>query len=138
MPELPTVPPDVERLAKELAEPTPMRRGSLSERRVKCSKPRCACSKRLEARHGPYYSLTRAVSGRTQSRFLPPDQAPLVRHQIEAGRQFRARVEAYWRACEAWADAQLDVPEAASREAAKKGGSKRPSMRKSRPRLRRS
>ncbi len=38
---------------------------------------------------------------------------------------FRKQVEAYWQACERWADAQLDSPEAASQEAAKKGGSKR-------------
>ena len=67
-----------------------MRRGSLSERYVKCSKPGCACAERPAARHGPYYSLTRTVGGRTQSRFVPAEQADLVREQIAAGQQFRA------------------------------------------------
>ncbi len=39
--------------------PKPMRRGALSERYVKCSKKGCACAESPDARHGPYYSLTR-------------------------------------------------------------------------------
>src|SRR2546427_8376372 len=83
------VPARVQELAAQLAEPQPMRRGSLSERYVKCSKPGCACAKQPEERHGPYYSLTRAVAGRTQSRFLSAPQAELVRRQVEAGRRVR-------------------------------------------------
>ena len=33
------VPPEVQQLATQISEPKPMRRGSLSERYVKCSKP---------------------------------------------------------------------------------------------------
>jgi hypothetical protein len=84
-----------------------MRRGSLSERYVKCSKPGCLCAERSQARHGPYYSLTRTVAGRTQSRFLSAEQALIARRQVAAGRQFRRQVDAYWEACERWADAQL-------------------------------
>ena len=101
-----------------------MRRGSLSERTVKCSKPGCACAQDPKARHGPYHSLTQAVEGRTRSRFLTAEQAHLARQQMDAGRKFRARVDAYWEACQAWADGQLaDV--ATSSEETKKGGSKR-------------
>ncbi|MGA3029079.1 MAG: DUF6788 family protein, partial [Bryobacteraceae bacterium] len=57
-------------LAERLAQPKPMRRGSLSERFVKCSKPGCPCASDPKARHGPYFSLTRAVQGRTQSRLV--------------------------------------------------------------------
>ncbi len=35
------VPPRLRELAAQLAMPRPMRRGSLSERYVKCSKPGC-------------------------------------------------------------------------------------------------
>lgn len=107
-----------------------MRRGSLSERMIKCSKPGCACAQDPEARHGPYYSLTHAVEGKTHSRFLTAEQADLVRRQIDAGRKFRGRVEALWEACEQWADSQLAVVSASSEEA-KKGGSKRISRTKS-------
>jgi hypothetical protein len=131
MDDSPGIPVSVRQLAAQVAEPQPMRRGSLSERYVKCSKPGCLCAERPRARHGPYYSLTRTVAGRTQSRFLSAEQALIARRQVAAGRQFRQQVDAYWEACERWADAQLDAPEAASQEAAQKGGSPRPSRRRS-------
>ena len=138
MADTPDVPGPVRTLAAQLAAPTPMRRGSLSERYVKCSKPGCACAERPTARHGPYYSLTRTVGGRTQSRFVPAAQTARVRQQLAAGQQFRRHVDALWDACEQWADAQLDAPEATAQEAAKKGAAKKPSTRRSSPRSKRS
>jgi hypothetical protein len=106
-----------------------MRRGSLSERTIKCGKPECVCARDPKARHGPYYSLTHAVGGKTHSRFLTAEQADLVRQQIGAGREFRGRVDALWDACEEWADGQLaNLPSSGE---AKKGGSKRISQMKS-------
>ena len=105
---------------------------------MKCNKPGCPCAEHPRARHGPYFSLTRGVGGSTRSRLLSAEQADIARLQVEAGRQFRRQVEAYWGACEPWADAQLDAPEAASQEVAKKGGSKKSSMRKSLLRSKRS
>jgi len=138
MAEAPVVPARVRALAAQLSAPTPMRRGSLSERYVKCSKPGCACAERPAARHGPYYSLTRTVGGRTQSRFVPAAQADLVRRQIATGQQFRRHLDAYWEGCEHWADAQLEGPAGAAPAAAEKGGSTKPSPRTSPPRSRRS
>lgn len=133
-----TVPQDVRALAAQLVEAKPMRRGSVSERFVKCNRPGCRCAKHADARHGPYYSVSRVVKGKTQSRWLDAEQAKIVREQVEAGQQFRTHVEVYWQACEQWADAQLDTPTATSHDAAKKGGSKRPSRPKSSPRSKRS
>ncbi len=121
----PVVPEEVGAVASQLAEPKPMRRGSVSERYVKCNKAGCACADHADARHGPYYSITRVVKGRTKSRWLDSEQARQVREQVAAGRKFRELVDAYWQACERWADAQLENPEAASQEAAKKKASKR-------------
>jgi hypothetical protein len=118
-------------LAARLAQPKAMRRGSLSERFVKCSKPACGCASDPKARHVPNYSLTRTVGGRTQSRFLTPQQAEIARRQIEAGHEFRQQVDAYWKPCEQWADQHLEQSEAASPEAAQKGGSRRASNPKS-------
>ena len=126
----PRVPPCVRQIATDLADAKPMRRGSLSERTVKCSKPGCACAQDPKARHGPYYSLTHAVDGKTRSRFLTTEQAALVGQQIDAGRKFRARVDDYWEACEDWADTELADSSASSGEA-KKGGSQRISKTKS-------
>src|SRR5437762_6028862 len=126
----PDAPPNVRQLAADLVGTKPMRRGSLSERTIKCSKPGCACAQDPKARHGPYFSLTHAVAGKTHSRFLTGEQAQLVRQQVDAGREFRGRVDALWEACEQWADGQLaDLP--VSSQEAKKRGSKRISKTKS-------
>ena len=126
-----TIPRDVLTLAERIVGAKPMRRGSLSERYVKCSKPDCPCGENEDARHGPYYSVSRVVDGRTQSRWLNTEQAKIVRRQVEQGQEFRKTIEAYWQACERWADAELETLEAASTEAAKKGASKRRLKRKS-------
>ncbi len=111
----------------------PMRRGVLTERRVTCSKPGCPCGRDPEARHGPYYSLTRAVGGRTRTRLVRAEDAIVVRRQIEDGRAFRGELESYWQACERAADAELEGLHAGQAE---KGGSRRRSSRRLRPRSR--
>jgi hypothetical protein len=131
-------PARLRQLASELAEPKPMRRGSLSERTVKCSKAGCSCAEEPKARHGPYYSLTRAVGGKTHSRFLTPAQAAIASQQIDAGREFRSKLEAYWEGCEAWADTQLELSPRASAGEAEKGGFKRTSKTTSSRKSRRS
>ena len=125
MPEF-TIPEDVHTLAARLAEPKPMRRGSVSERYVKCNKPGCPCAEDPAARHGPYFSISRVVKGKTGSRWLDAEQAKTVRRQVETGQQFRKQVDAYWEACERWADRQLEAPDAASDEAAKMGAQRLP------------
>lgn len=137
MPERADVPTAVRDLARQLSEPQPMRRGTLSTQYLRCNKPGCACADRPGARHGPYARVVRVVKGRTQSRHVPADRVDALRRQVGAGQQFRKHVEAYWQACEHWADAELDTPEAASKEAAKKGASKRPSKRRSSTRSKR-
>lgn len=121
------VPPKVRQLASELAQPRPMRRGSVSERTIRCGKPNCACATDDKARHGPYFSLTQAVEGKTRSRFLNAEQAALAQQQVEAGREFRHQVDTYLEACEQWSDSQLDVPIQDSTDEAKKKASKRTS-----------
>ena len=128
-------PRPVREIADRLAEPTPMRRGSLSVRYIKCNKPGCACADDPEARHGPYTSVVRTIDGRTWSRRVTAAQAEVLRQQIEAGQQFRKDVEAYWEACEQWADSELDPADAIAEEATKKGASEKPSKRKSSRRL---
>lgn len=132
------VPPkDVAEAVAQLGEPKPMRRGSVSERWMKCGQAGCRCREDEKARHGPYVTVTRVVDGKTRSRYLRGEQADVARRQVEAGQQFREHVEAYWQACERWADTQLSPSEAASQEAAKKGGSRKRSRRKSSPKSKR-
>ena len=125
MPDPLDIPAAVRDLARHLAEPRPMRRGSLAVRYMKCNKPGCLCATRPDARHGPYYSVVRVVAGKTCSRHVPAAHGDRLRQQVQAGQQFRQHLETYWRVCEQWADAQLDAPQAASHEAVKKGASTR-------------
>jgi hypothetical protein len=121
------IPLRVRQIVTELAQPQPMRRGSVSERSIRCGKASCACHKDPKARHGPYVSLTQAVAGKTRSRFLTSEQASVAQQQIAAGRKFRQQLDTYWEACEEWADAQLELPPDAASTEAQKGGSKRTS-----------
>lgn len=133
MAEKSAVPKEVERLAAQLALPRAMRRASVSERWMKCNRAACGCGEHGAARHGPYYSVTWAEGGQTRSRLVSAEQAAVVQQQIEADREFRKAIEAYRKASERWADAQLEEiqNQAASTEAAKKGGSKRSWQRRS-------
>lgn len=132
MPDAVPVPAEVLAATAALSEPRPMRRGSLTTRLMRCGQPSCACQRDPAARHGPYIEWSRVVGGRRESRYLSPEQADLVRAQIDAGRGFRRSVEELWRACERWADAELATPGAA--EGHQRGGSGRPSRRSSPPR----
>jgi len=123
------VPSAVRQIAHRFAKPTPMRRGSLSVRFIKCNKPGCRCGEDPEARHGPYTSVVRTVGKRSQSRLVPAEQTEILRAQIEAGHQFRQDVERYWEACEHWADIELNAGKT-TEDVKKKGGSLRPSKRK--------
>lgn len=126
------IPAPVSSLSERLASSRPMRRGSLSERFMKCSKPGCACQRDENARHGPYYSLTRNIDGQTQSRLIPAERVEVVREQIAAGKQFRQQVEGYWAVCEQWADAEVE-----SEAGAEKRGARQRSRRRSRPKSKR-
>ena len=137
MPKPEKIPKHVQAAVEKLSQTRPMRRGSLGERWLKCGKPNCACATREEARHGPYFSLTRTVAGRTQSRRLTAHQADRARRQVAAGRGFRRQLEAYWEACARWADTELAHAEAGTGEAVPKRGSRRSSTPRSRPKSRR-
>ena len=89
------VPEPVRKAVEKLAQPTPMRRGSLGQRFLRCGRPNCRCATHEDARHGPYFNLTRTVGGRTRSRRLSAQQAERARLQVAAGREFRQQVEAY-------------------------------------------
>ena len=133
----PAAPSRVAQLAAELSQPEPIRRGSLYERRMKCGQAACPCQRDSKAAHGPYFTLTQKVEGKTRSRYVAAEQVATLRRQIAAGRQFRERVEAYWEASQQWADEQLG-PAVAASEAAEKKGSKRRSTTRSSKRSKRS
>ena len=67
--------------------------GSITIRRARCGKPRCACAADPPALHGPYIQWTRTVHGKTVTRTAHPGPVPglrtLVRQRPAAPRPGR-------------------------------------------------
>jgi hypothetical protein len=121
MPDSTPIPDEVIALVNEISRPQPMRRATLTKR----NKPGCACAHDPSARHGPYYSLTQRVEGRTRTRYIQPEQVEQVERQIEAGKRFRQQIEAFWQTCRRWADAELEAETTTAAKVAEKRGSRR-------------
>lgn len=115
-----------------LAQVGDMRPGSLVERYRRCGKPNCHCAQEGEAGHGPSFSLTHGVEGKTVTKVIPAHAVETTRRQIEEYRRFRALGQKLVEANERLCDAQLRVSdEAVSPEAVKKGASKSSSKQRS-------
>ena len=100
------IPADVRKLAKELAQAKPMRRGSVSGS--------SRCQHDQQARHGPYYSH----AGRRREDAVP-EQA--VRQQVEAGQKFRRQLEWYWESWSSGAMLSWKLPRPPRKRRPKKG-----------------
>jgi hypothetical protein len=117
-------------LRTELTQVGAMRPGSLVGRYRRCGKPQCHCARPGAQGHGPSWSLTHAVAGKTVTRVIPPDAVETTHRQIAEYRRFRGLVRALVAASEQACAAALARPVAAD-PAAEKGGSRRRSRPKS-------
>ena len=127
-----------DQLKAQLAEVGDLRPGSLVERYRRCGKPNCHCAGKGADGHGPSWSLTREVAGKTVTTVIPAAAVAHTRQQIAEYQRFRTLARALIETSEQLCEAHLRTPEAPSREAAKKGGSTRPSRAKLSPRSTRS
>lgn len=121
-------------LRAQLVSVGDMRPGSLVARYRKCGKPSCRCAGQGERGHGPSWSLTHAVEGKTHTKIIPAAAVPRTLEQITEYRRFRRLIRELVDVSEKLCDDQLEAPQAASTEAAKKGASKAPSSPRSKPR----
>ena len=64
--------------------------GSITIRRTRCGKPRCACAADPPALHGPYIQWTRTVNGKTVTRLLTPAQYQAYAPWFANARRLRA------------------------------------------------
>jgi hypothetical protein len=76
-----------DQLAAELGKPRYLWNGSVTEQRLTCGKPSCACHRDPARRHGPYLYWSTKIAGRTVSRLLKPDEAELYREWIDNRRE---------------------------------------------------
>jgi hypothetical protein len=123
-----------EALLAQLVSVRDMRPGSLVARYRTCGKPSCHCAGKGERGHGPSWSLTHAVAGKTRTKIIPATAVQRTKEQIAEYRRFRRLARELVEVSEKVCNAQLQAPQAASDEAAKKGGSKRPSKPRLKPR----
>jgi hypothetical protein len=63
--------------------------GTLLERRIRCGKPGCRCATDPTLLHGPYFSWTRKVDGRTVTRLLTAAQMERYRDWFANARRIR-------------------------------------------------
>lgn len=124
-------------LRAALGQGADMRPGSLVERYRACGKPTCHCAEKGSQGHGPSWSLTHEVRGKTVTKVIPRDAVDATRSQLEEHRRFRAIVRELVDTSESLCDARLAQGDAASQEVAKKGGSQKLLRQKSRGRLKR-
>lgn len=135
---------DRERLEKrrheiraELASIGDLRPGSLVPRYRKCGKSNCHCASKEGGGHGPSWSLTRQVGGKTATRIIPPSAVAQTQAQIAECRRLRRLIRELVEVSEGICEAKLTASTAAN-EVVKKRGSRRRSTRKSSPRSQRS
>lgn len=64
--------------------------GTITIRRARCGKPRCACAADPPALHGPYIQWTRTVNGKTVTRTLSPAQYQAYGSWFANARRLRA------------------------------------------------
>lgn len=118
-----------DQLKSQLAHIGEMRPGSLVARFRKCGKPSCHCANKGAQGHGPCYSLTRPVAGKTVTRVIPAGPAvEQTRLQLEECHRFRQLVQQLLQVSEQICDWQLRYGEPEA-EAGKKNFTRRPSRR---------
>ena len=97
-----------DQLLDQLAHIGEMRPGSLVARFRKCGKPSCHCAKKGAQAHGPSYSLTRPVAGKTVTRIIPAGPAvQRTRQQLQEYHRFRQLVRQLIAVSEQICDGQL-------------------------------
>ena len=81
-----------EHIARELAALGDVQSGSLAERYRRCGKPTCHCATDGGPGHGPSWSLTRRVDGKTVTRIIAPSEVPEVQARVAECRRLRRLV----------------------------------------------
>lgn len=118
-----------DQLKAQLAAIGDMRPGSLVPRFRKCGKPSCHCAKKGAPGHGPSYSLTHAVAGKTVTHVIPAGPAvERTREQLDEYHRFREIVQQLVVVSEQICDQQLRQPEPQD-EGVKKNRARRPTRR---------
>lgn len=114
-------------LLAQIADIDEFRPGSLVERYRKCGKPACHCAREGDPGHGPSWSLTRGVKGKTVTKIIPADCVDATLEQIDRYRELQRLLHEYTelnvKICDALLEREGD--ESDGPEGTEKGGSTR-------------
>ena len=125
-----------EELRRQLAAIGDLRPGSLVARYRKCGKSYCHCAADESRGHGPSWSLTHPVAGKTRTRVIPPDAVEQTRTQIAECRRLRRLAREMIEVSEALCDARLAAGRGRTAEIGKKGALRPRSRRRASPKSR--
>ena len=118
-----------QQLIAQLAQVGEMRPGSLVPRFRKCGKSSCHCAKQGDKGHGPSFSLTHSVDGKTITHVIPAGLAvDRTREQLDEYHRFRQLVQELISVSDRICDHQLRHPEPGI-DSVKKKLARRPSYR---------
>ena len=110
-----------DQLSASLAHIEDLRPGFLTARFRKCGKPNCHCAQKGSPGHGPSYSLTHRLGGKTVTQVIP--QGPAIertKKQIAEYRRFRHLVRELIAVSEQICSAQLRDAQTVSTTKARK------------------
>ena len=114
-----------EHIVRELAALGDVQSGSLVERYRRCGKPTCHCATDGGPGHGPSWSLTRRVDGKTVTRIIAPSEVPEVQARVAEYRRLRGLVRELIEVSDRFWEARRAGGRRKRGEAAKKGASRR-------------
>lgn len=101
------------------------RQGTLVERFRKCGKSYCHCAKAGDPGHGPSWSLTRKIDGKTVTRIIPTAAVATIKEQLAEYHHFRETVSELIETNVLICDAVLErTAEESDPKGAEKGGSR--------------
>ena len=113
------------KLQMALSQLGDLRPGSLIGRYRKCGKPGCHCANPHVPGHGPSYSLTREVDGKTITKIIPASAVEQTRQQIAEYKRFRNLTRDFVEVSEKVCDAQLHTAADGTTPEIKKNGTRR-------------
>ena len=111
-------------LRQQLALIGDLRPGSLVARYRKCGKPYCRCARDGSRGHGPSWSLTRQVAGKTRTRIIAPSDVARTQAQIAECQRLRRLIGELIEVSDALCQTRLLAGRGDAADAAKKGASR--------------
>ena len=113
----------------QLAALDDLRPGSLTPRYRKCGKPTCHCAAEGDPGHGPSWSLTWTVEGKTQTRIIPVEAVEETQAQIAEYRRARALTRDLFEVSTRMCDVQLQTVKAAQKKTSSRQSRRRSAAR---------